>query len=198
MHLLQRFAVAGLAAMALTMPINAQVRMRGAADIMAVSDPAGRRTTISLATVRDSFDIVPCAEDERDHPIPDCKSSIEATKQAFALIAWIVVQTNWAVRETPPIRLIPPAELLKMFPGETPADFHVEALYSEKDHVIYLSDTWRPDNLRDRSVLLHELVHHLQYLNHVKVTCESEYDFQAFNLQVAWLSEQGVGTRSIC
>ena len=76
--------------------------------------------------------------------------------------------------------------------GATADGLQVEALYSERDHSIYLSDGWKADNLRRSSILLHELVHHLQYLNHVKVTCESEYELQAYKLQLAWLGEQGV------
>ena len=79
-----------------------------------------------------------------------------------------------------------------MFNTGVPTDPIVEALYSSKNHTVYLPDSWHSNDLRDRSILLHELVHHLQYLNHVKVTCKSEYEFQAFKLQAAWLSEQGV------
>ena len=127
-----------------------------------------------------------------DSPINDRKSSVAATKQAHVLIAWIVAQTHWTFHETPPTRLIPSKEIQKRFTAEDPTGFLIEAFYSEKDHTIFLPDSWHSNALRDRSILLHELVHHLQYLNHVKVTCESEYEFQAFKLQAAWLSEQGV------
>jgi hypothetical protein len=99
-------------------------------------------------------DIIHCAEEERDLRAADSKSSIEATKQASELITWIVAKTRWTIHETPPIRLIPYAELAKKS-GEKPADFHVEALYSEQDHTIYLPDRWRANDLHDRSVLLH-------------------------------------------
>ena len=79
-----------------------------------------------------------------------------------------------------------------MFNAEVPGDFKCEAIYSQKDDTVYLSNNWKSNELRDRSVLVHELVHHLQYLNHVKATCKSEYEFQAFKLQAAWLSEHGV------
>lgn len=131
--------------------------------------------------------IAPC-----ESPLNDRKSYVEATKQAHVLIAWIVAQTHWTSHETPPIRLISSGEIQKRYAAEAPAAFRIEAFYSEKDHTVYLPDSWHPNTLRDRSILLHELVHHLQYLNHVKVTCESEYEFQAFKLQAAWLSEQGV------
>ncbi len=154
------------------------------------SGNAGQRVTINFGGALRS-DVIPCADEERDRPVTDSKSSVEATKQAAELITWIVAQTHWTIHETPPIRLIPYAELAKKS-GEKPTDFHVEALYSDQDRIIYLTDGWRADDLRDRSTLLHELVHHLQYLNHVKVTCEFEYEFQAFKLQAVWLSEQGV------
>lgn len=130
---------------------------------------------------------VPC-----EGQVTERNSSVEATKQAHVLMAWIVAQTHWTVHKLPPIRLIPSEEIQKRFNAEEPTGLHIGAFYSEKDHTIYLPDSWNPNALRDRSILLHELVHHLQYLNHVKVTCESEYEFQAFKLEAAWLDEQGV------
>ena len=49
-----------------------------------------------------------------------------------------------------------------------------------------------PTNFVIADILLHELVHHLQYLNNVKVTCATEYEGQAVQLQVTWLREQEV------
>ena len=79
-----------------------------------------------------------------------------------------------------------------MFTGGKSTDFHVEGLYSLEDHSIYLPEGWRGDDLRDRSVLLHELIHHLQYLNKIKAVCRAQDDWQALELQLAWLREQGV------
>jgi len=172
-------------------PSSSQARMRCAANNVTTSAPAVQRTTTNLAIVHYAFDIVPCADEERDRPVTDSKASAQLDKDVAHLVDWIVVKTGWTVHEAPPIRFIPYAELVKKFAGGKPTDFHVEALYSDQDHSIYLPEGWRADDLRDRSILLHELVHHLQYLNHVKATCESEYDFQALKLQVAWLDEQG-------
>jgi hypothetical protein len=127
-----------------------------------------------------------------DSPAIDSESSVEATKQAPVLIAWIVTQTDWAILEVPPIRLIPSEEIQKLFTAEDPTGFNIEAFFSEKDHTVYLVDSWQPNNLRDRSILLHELAHHLQYLNGVKATCPGEFEWQAIHLQVDWLRQQGV------
>jgi len=72
------------------------------------------------------------------------------------------------------------------------SDLNVEALHSNTDHVVYLLDTWRADGIRDRSILLHEIVHHLQYLNGIKASCAAEEERQAFELQIKWLRDQGV------
>jgi hypothetical protein len=136
------------------------------------------------------FDRLPCAEEER-RPTSEDRNA-EATKEADALSAWIVEQTHWTSSALPPIRFIPAAEIQKVLSSEEAIDLKLEAFYSEKDHSIYLADSWRPDDLRDRSILLHELVHHLQYLNHVKELCTGEFELEAFRLQINWLSEQGV------
>jgi hypothetical protein len=44
---------------------------------------------------------------------------------------------------------------------------------------VYLPDTWRPADFRDRSNLLHELVHHAQRLNMVFVACPGHIERQA-------------------
>jgi hypothetical protein len=136
--------------------------------------------------------IVPCADKEPVSPTTDSTARELAANVVTPLIAWIVAKTGWTVHEAPLIRFIPEAELVKMFTGGKETDFHIHALYADKEHSIYLPDGWRADDLYDRSALLHELVHHLQNLNNVKAACSSEYELQAFELQAAWLREQGV------
>lgn len=108
------------------------------------------------------------------------------------LIAWVATRTGWTVRAAPSIRIVPYTELVKIYSGGKGTDYHVESLYSETDHTIYLPDSWHSNDLRDRSLLLHEIVHHLQYLNSVKAICSSEFEWQALELQVTWLRQQEV------
>ena len=143
---------------------SSQARMRCAANNVTTSAPAVQRTTTNFAIVHYAFDIVPCADEERDRPVTDSKASAQLDKDVARLVDWIVAKTGWTVHEAPPIHFIPYAELVKKYTGGKPTDFHVEALYSDQDHSIYLPEGWRADDLRDRSILLHELVHHLQYL----------------------------------
>ena len=138
------------------------------------------------------FDVVPCSDGTLDRSKINNDSHFKAAEEANSFIAWIVAKTGWPIFEPPPIRFVSYAELVKIFSGGKGTDYHVESLYSEEDHTVYLPDSWHADNLRDRSILLHELVHHLQYLNNVKVTCATEYEWQAVQLQVTWLREQEV------
>ena len=169
----------------LATPLGAQARMRCAPE----GQPVGGLPS-SFAQYR--FDVVPCFDDERNRSGAESQSADHRTADAGPLIDWIVIKTGWTAREVPPIRFVPYAELEQIFTGGKRSDLHVEALYSDKDHAVYLPDTWRADDLRDRSILLHELVHHLQYLNKVKTECPSEFEWQAVELQIEWLQEQGV------
>lgn len=114
-------------------------------------------------------------------------------------IDWIVGKTGWATSGTPLIRLASNAQLAKMFYGwddklnnDDLNGIHMHGLYSRKNRIIYLIDTWNPDNLFDRSLLLHELVHYLQMQNKVEADCTEQYEAQAYHLQIAWLREQGI------
>ena len=151
-----------------------------------------RRMTDKFISERYTFDVVPCADHNQDRSNVDNETRIKSSEEAPSFIAWIVVKTGWTIQGVPPIRFVPYAELVKIYSGGKGTHYHVELLYSEEDHTIYLPDTWRADDLRDRSLLLHELVHHLQYLNSVKVTCATEHEWQALELQVTWLREQEV------
>jgi len=148
--------------------------------------------TDDIAIEHFKFDVVPRVDEKPNRLDFDTKFYAKSVEETASLTAWIVRQTGWTVCDAPPVHFIPYAELVRNFTGGKPTASRIEALYSDRDHSIYLPDSWRADALRDRSILLHELVHHLQYLNKVKATCSSEYELQAVKLQVTWLREQGV------
>lgn len=137
--------------------------------------------------------VFPCADEEQERPLAKSKGDVDAaTKIAVGLIAWIVAKTGWTADDMPAIQFIPHEELAKRYADGNTAAPRVDALYSDKDDTIYLPSGWNLHNLRDRSALLHELVHHLQMVNKVKVNCQAEYEWDAYKLQIAWLREKGV------
>ena len=67
--------------------------------------------------------------------------------------------------------------------------FTLHALY--ENSVIYLPTGWKPAGNREKSILLHELVHHVQRTNNVTVPCRGALEQEAYELQVRWLEEHG-------
>ena len=66
------------------------------------------------------------------------------------------------------------------------------AFYSKDEHLVYLADNWNKNDLVDQSILVHELVHHLQSKDHIQFACWGRYEAQAYELQIQWLQTQGV------
>ncbi len=112
----------------------------------------------------------------------------------IALIAWIAAHSNLAVADRPAIEIVPRQTMSSLYFGAAGSKhlFRLEAFYLTAKTTVYLPDSWRPAGLRDESILVHELVHHLQAANHVKVACPAALERQAYALQFAWLREQGV------
>ena len=110
------------------------------------------------------------------------------------LIAWVVAKTEWTAQEPPSICFVSLGQLVKIYHGDGSAsnDPRIGALYSSETHRVYLPDNWNPNDLNDRSALLHELVHYLQRLNDVKAACLAANEPQAYHLQLEWLREQGI------
>ena len=109
-----------------------------------------------------------------------------------AYIAWIVAQTGLSVPGHPPVHLVTPAEMAKRHGAPEVSGLELQALYNRTEGTIYLPQTWLPDDLRQKSALLHELVHHVQWSNNIDLPCVAAYERQAYDLQIKWLREQGV------
>src|SRR5262249_50319443 len=57
------------------------------------------------------------------------------------------------------------------------------AVYDDKNETIYLPDTWKGDTAADLSVLVHEMVHHLQNKNQIKYECAGAREELAYAAQ---------------
>lgn len=135
-----------------------------------------------------------CA-DEDGAPTKVSKAKARLDPEIVAdLIAWIDAKTGWHAHAPPAIRFVPEAQLSKMFAAhsEQPKAVHIDALYSRQNDTIYLPTEWNANDVHDRATLLHELIHHLQVINKVEVTCPNVYEFQSYSLTIDWLRAQGV------
>lgn len=74
--------------------------------------------------------------------------------------------------------------------GATPPDFFedVHAIYDAPGGTIYLSESWRADSPVDVSILVHELVHHLQHAGGLDYACPAAREKLAYQAQERWLN----------
>lgn len=111
-----------------------------------------------------------------------------------ALAGWIALHTGLSAGTPPHIEFVTPTTMAEhaFGPGIAPSPL-LRALYSEPAATVYLRQEWDATSVRDRSELVHELVHHYQSVHKVQFRCAAERERLAYDLQLAWLREQGVG-----
>jgi Domain of unknown function (DUF6647) len=63
--------------------------------------------------------------------------------------------------------------------------------YDDFTRTVYLPRGWSPDKPGDQSVLVHQIVYHLQSLAGMKYECPQERARVAFEAQALWLWESG-------
>jgi hypothetical protein len=107
-------------------------------------------------------------------------------------IAWIVAQTGLSAPAHPAIHFATPAQMAMRYGSPENSGLELQALYNRTEGAIYLPLAWLPDDLRQKSALLHELVHHVQRSNNMELPCVGAYERQAYDLQIKWLRAQGV------
>jgi hypothetical protein len=64
----------------------------------------------------------------------------------------------------------------------------IVALYDDADRAIYLPETWTGDTPTELSVLVHEMVHHLQNLAGMRFACPAAREKLAYAAQRDWLA----------
>lgn len=113
-----------------------------------------------------------------------------------ALMAWAAPRLELPVPTVMPRIVIKSHCELQAMATQTdhcpePGSGHL-ALYG--NNVLWLRDDWRGDNIRDVSILLHELVHHMQHQAGVpKTPCQAEaWEKPAYEAQFAFLEAAGV------
>jgi hypothetical protein len=76
-----------------------------------------------------------------------------------------------------------------------PAEFghHVQAIYDDRSRTIYLPEGWIGATPAEVSVLVHELVHHLQNVAGLKYDCSGAREKPAYRAQARWLELFGKG-----
>jgi hypothetical protein len=110
---------------------------------------------------------------------------------------------DWAARalDVPPpaappeIRFASRREMARMRFGpefrEDQAE-NVIALYNTEQRVMWLPDGWTGDDPAEMSILVHEMVHHIQQVSAVDFPCLAAREKDAYAVQARWLDEHGL------
>ena len=77
------------------------------------------------------------------------------------------------------------AESGRLAPPEIGED--VFAIYDDATRTIYVHQNWTGDTPADSSLLVHEMVHHLQNVAGMKFACAGEREKDAYRAQARWL-----------
>ena len=67
----------------------------------------------------------------------------------------------------------------------------VVALYHTSKRTIFLSDNWTGTSPADQSILVHEMVHHVQNVSEMKFECPMARERLAYQAQDRWLTRFG-------
>jgi hypothetical protein len=109
------------------------------------------------------------------------------------LSAWIAAYTGLAFVEPPRVEFVGQVRMSEIAHGPSIVpNPQLRALYSQRATTIYLRANWNAVSLRDQSELVHELVHHFQSAHNLTYECGAARETLAYDLQIAWLREQGV------
>ena len=119
-----------------------------------------------------------------------------------ALMLWISTQTGWPIPDHPNITYIENGKeffLLSNDCDQKPDqkvcidyddDSNILALYNHITKTIYLHKDFWLASIKDQSILLHELVHHMQYsmdYKKYKMMCRGDIEKESYDLQELWL-----------
>ena len=147
-------------------------------------------------------------------PAIESSAQPDATRPTQTLLTEIV---NWlsanfdlpAIQDHPSVEFVSPAKLASMrnedrgslpdrtretgvyAPVEAAHQREVVALYAGTTKTIFLSNSWTGTAPAEQSVLVHEMVHHLQNLGKLKFECPMAREKLAYMAQDQWLKRFG-------
>jgi len=119
-----------------------------------------------------------------------------------ALMVWASAQTGLPMTdELPEIRITNRCEIERIFYSDMSKScedtaLRIQAIYDPRVARMLLPETWSEKNIYDISMLVHEVVHHLQAKNGQTpetVGCTGrDIEKPAYDAQIAWLEAAGL------
>ena len=123
-------------------------------------------------------------------PVLERSSSKIDPKLLMGIAAWLSQNFGIpSITELPAIEFLAPEDIgLLRYGGMRQAHADVVAVYGDRERIIYLPAGWTGRNPTELSVLVHEMVHHMQNLGGLKFACAEEREKLAYQAQREWLS----------
>ena len=109
-----------------------------------------------------------------------------------AIVMWLSANLGLpAIHDHPRIELAPPSAMVavRLGGGMAPSvsGRELEALYDDRSRTIYLPTGWTGASPAELSVLVHEMVHHLQNVAGLRYDCPQARERPAYVAQEKWL-----------
>lgn len=111
------------------------------------------------------------------------------------MLEWIGEQTAYDVSDAlaapPTIMLCDRGDRIHYEGRSIIVDETIRGLYDLEKRRIVLTEPWDADDPRDQAVILHELIHHVQWTSR-DWECHGAPEPEAYRLQEQWLAERGI------
>ena len=107
-----------------------------------------------------------------------------------AIVLWLSINFPLPANlNHPGIKFVSAAEMIAQRTGVSASEIRSDilALYSNESKTIYLMDGWTGKTPAELSILVHEMVHHLQNVGQLKFACPEEREELAYKAQDDWL-----------
>lgn len=153
----------------------------------------------------DQVDLSEKSEQVQIYPRIDLQTSSFATSEQLmiSLLEWINVHTEFEYKNTylPSLVFVNSQNIAEIAFGKSlPADIdamslNIMGLYNFNEKTIYLLDSVDLKTEAGRAILLHELVHYLQYEEKIdkEIECKNELEALAYSIEAQYLHEHNQG-----
>ena len=130
------------------------------------------------------------AAEEVSTPVPASLTPEAATPLLDMVVVWLATNFDLVASfRHPALAVASPQKLaeLRYGPGVPYDPGEVVAVYKDEEGMIYLGEHWDGRTPAGLSVLVHEMVHHLQNAGGTRFACPAEREVLAYRAQEGWL-----------
>lgn len=122
-------------------------------------------------------------------PVRSCRPDERSLKEIALWVAAMLGEPE--AKALPSIRFLSQDAMRAIRLREFNSASDIVALYEDATETIFLREGWTGQTTAEISILVHEMVHHLQKQAGLTFACPEAREAQAYAVQAAWLSRYG-------